>query len=527
MTTARPRTRRPWPLQRRLIVAIVSIVALILIAIASATGLFLSRVLERQLDDDVRAAAASPEQWIGSGIVLGRDAGTILQNVQVQSGTSFLLVVQGPQGLTGAISERGRVVPLSETQLRGLSPTAAVSDTQTVRIPGAGAYRVAAAPAVGGAILVGYSLQSVTTTVSQMLVTIALVTTGGVLLLVAATIWIVHSGLRPLRVAAETARRVAGRQLDRGDVSITERVPAEEADPQTEIGQVGAALNTLLDHVESSLEARQRNEEGMRRFVADASHELRTPLASIRGYSELSLRRPDLADDTERSLERIQAQSVRMTAIVEDLLLLARLDEGAELVVGVVDLTTLVRDAVGDQAAAGTDHVWAFEGDDEDVVVAGDAGRLHQVVANLLANARIHTPGGTEVTARVTRRADASGSRALVQVIDSGPGIDPAVREELFERFSRADRSRARGTGGSGLGLSIARAIAHAHHGELTVESAPGRTVFTLDLPARPGPAAPGGPGAPGADAGSPGADAGADAGALAAPDAPAPARAQ
>src|SRR5690606_146099 len=164
----------------------------------------------------------------------------------------------------------------------------------------------------------------------------------------------------------------------------------------------------------------------------------------------------------------IQAQSVRMTRLVEDLLLLARLDEGQELVYGTVDLTRLVIEEVGDARAAGPDHGWALDLGDEPIVVAGDAGRLHQVAANLLANA----PAGATGTVRRTRH----GSAAVLRVHDDGPGIDPALVGELFERFARGDRSRARKTGGTGLGLSIVKAIVEAHHGTVTVTSKPGDT---------------------------------------------------
>jgi len=236
----------------------------------------------------------------------------------------------------------------------------------------------------------------------------------------------------------------------------------------------------------------------MRAFVADASHELRTPLAAIRGYSELSLRslgqtqaagaratKAQLsitAETSQQSLERIQAASLRMTTLVEDLLLLARLDEGKELVYGAVDLTRVVVDAVADAQVAGDDHEWIIEVPEEPVVVAGDGARLHQVVANLLTNARVHTPAGVRVSASVTT----DEGDAVLRVRDDGPGIDPAIADELFERFARADGSRARQTGGTGLGLSIAKAIVTAHHGAITVESEPGATVFEVRLPARP-----------------------------------------
>jgi two-component system OmpR family sensor kinase len=231
----------------------------------------------------------------------------------------------------------------------------------------------------------------------------------------------------------------------------------------------------------------------MRRFVADASHELRTPLASIRGYSELSLRAlrqaeasgpPDAVtvETTGQSLERIQAQSLRMTTLVEDLLLLARLDEGQELVYGSVDLTRLAIEAVEDARPAGPEHEWVLEVGEEPVVIAGDTGRLHQVATNLLANARTHTPAGTTVTVSVVRE----GKDAVLRVHDDGPGVDPALSAELFERFARGDRSRARQTGGTGLGLSIVKAIVAAHGGTISVASRPGDTTFEVRLPARP-----------------------------------------
>jgi two-component system OmpR family sensor kinase len=245
----------------------------------------------------------------------------------------------------------------------------------------------------------------------------------------------------------------------------------------------------MLGHVASALAARQASEQKVRQFVADASHELRTPLASIRGYSELSLRAlrqsraPGAVDETtESSLERIQAQSVRMTTLVEDLLLLARLDEGQELVYGSVDLTRLVIEAVGDVRPAGPDHSWQLDVGDEPVVIAGDSGRLYQVVANLLANARTHTPEGTTVEVALTRE----GGEAVLTVHDDGPGIDPAITGELYERFARGDRSRARKNGGTGLGLSFVKAIVEAHGGTISVRSEPGDTAFTVRLPARP-----------------------------------------
>jgi len=479
-STAPTRRRRRWSLQTRLIVAVVSMVSLILIAVGLATGTILGTILRENLDAQVQAATAeirtNPDQT----------AADVLEASRQGAGT--LLVMRTVGETTGAyIDDDHGVVPLGTDELVKIVNAIDYQGFSTITVPGMGEYRVFVRAEPSGVFAVlGLPTTEVSATIARILTTVTLVTAGGLLLLAAAIAVIIRSSLRPLRAVADTATRVASLPMAHGDVSIGERVPESEADPDTEIGRVGAALNTLLDHVGESLTARQRNEERMRAFVADASHELRTPLASIRGYSELSLRAlrvaptaPETADNTEQALERIQAQSLRMTSLVEDLLLLARLDEGQELVYGSVDLSQLAIEAVGDARVAGPEHLWRLDVGEEPVVIAGDAARLHQVAANLLANARIHTPAGTTVTTTVARE---DGS-AVLRVHDDGPGVDPGIVDELFERFSRADRSRTRQTGGTGLGLSIADAIVKAHHGELTVDSRPGDTTFEMRLP--------------------------------------------
>jgi len=466
--------RRPWTLQRRLIVTVVGITSLIMVLVGVSISLLLGTVLEGQLNaqiDALKSRAANMRPLIMAGM----SAEQILQ--------------EQPPATAAVTDAESGVVPLSEAQITELAEGLGQEGPLVIELEDVGTYRVVGLPLDGQTFVVaGVSRAEIVATTGQMLITIGLLTSGGLILLAAATAWTIRAGLAPLRAVADTAERVSRLPLDQGEVSIPERVPARQADPRTEVGRVGEALNTLLDHVGESLTSRQRNEERMRAFVADASHELRTPLASIRGYSELSLRalgkshQPETIETAEASLERIQAQSLRMTTLVEDLLLLARLDEGQELVYGTVDLTRLAIEAVGDARPAGPGHHWVLELADEPVQIAGDTGRLHQVAANLLANARTHTPDGTTVTVSVARE----GASAVLRVHDDGPGIDRALRDELFERFSRGDRSRARHTGGTGLGLSIARAIVDAHGGTISVESIPGDTTFEVRLPARP-----------------------------------------
>ncbi|NBM21039.1 HAMP domain-containing sensor histidine kinase [Streptomyces sp. GC420] len=346
-------------------------------------------------------------------------------------------------------------------------------------------YRVRAIEGLDGDVLVtGLPLCEVEEAVHHLEVVAAtvfggaLITTG-----VAGALWVRWS-LRPLRRVAATATAVTRLPLDSGEVALPARVP--DTDPRSEVGQVGSALNHMLGHVESALSTRHVSEERLRRFAADASHELRTPVAAVRGHAQLALRHPGpVPPEVERALRRIAAESGRMGEMVDDLLLLARLDAGRPLEREDVDLTRLVLDGVADARAAGPGHRWTLDLPEEPVVVTGDAHRLQQVVGNLLANARLHTPAGTRVAVGLTREA---GS-AVLTVTDDGPGIPEAVLATVFERFTRGDHPRQPGGpapagGGAGLGLSIVSAVVTAHAGTVEVTSHPGRTRFTVRLPA-------------------------------------------
>jgi two-component system OmpR family sensor kinase len=298
-----------------------------------------------------------------------------------------------------------------------------------------------------------------------------------------AGILIIRRQLAPLSRVSEAARQVADLELDRGEVRLpTPIVKVDPASADTEIGQLGSALNRMLDRIAGALSARHASETRVRQFVADASHELRTPLAAIRGYTELAQRkRDDLPDDVAHAMSRVESETERMTQLVEDMLLLARLDTGRPLERAQVDLSRLIVDAVSDAHIAGPDHQWSLDLPDEPVVVTGDEARLHQVLANLLANARTHTPPGTTVT--ISLAVDESDNGAVLTVADDGPGIPAWLQPEIFERFARGDSSRSRRGGSTGLGLAIVAAVVRAHGGAIAVHSAPGKTEFVVRLP--------------------------------------------
>jgi two-component system OmpR family sensor kinase len=254
------------------------------------------------------------------------------------------------------------------------------------------------------------------------------------------------------------------------------------------VGMLGAAFNRMLGHVESALSRRHASEARLRTFAADASHELRTPLAAIRGYAQLARMHADeLPDEVRRALDRVDAESARMSGLVEDLLLLARLDAGRPLERQPVDLTRLAIDATSDARVAAPGHRWQLDLPAEPVSVTGDEPRLRQVLANLLSNAAKHTPAGTTVTVAL---ADSSASReAVLSVTDDGPGIPAPLQSRLFERFVRGTPTRSPSGNSTGLGLAIVDAVAAAHGGRVTVASTPGQTRFTVTLPALNAPA--------------------------------------
>jgi two-component system OmpR family sensor kinase len=304
------------------------------------------------------------------------------------------------------------------------------------------------------------------------LIRVEIVVTAIILgLLALVTYWVLRLGVRPIKTMTATATAIAG-----GDLS--HRVP--EVAPGTEAGELGTALNQMLTKIEDAFDERTRTEARLRRFAADASHELRTPVATVRGYAEL-YRAGGLEDPNELSeaMRRTEQEAIRMGSLIEDLLLLARLDQGRPLEVGPVDLAALARDTVADARVVHPERQLTAEAPDP-IVVQGDDGRLRQVVANLVGNALVHTPPEAKVVVRVR----VFGPEATIEVSDDGPGMSQEVAEQAFERFYRADPSRSRHKGGSGLGLSIVDAITLAHGGRAELHTAPGEgTTVRIYLP--------------------------------------------
>jgi two-component system OmpR family sensor kinase len=471
-------------LSARLVATTVVLVAAVGLLVTAATTLVMRGFLVDQLDEQVQASAQrsagmllddqGPGDLDGSGGPGGPDG-------RAPGGPGTLTAVYPTDGSASGLVAGAEDARLSTAALERLGDVPSDGGAHSVDVPGRGDYRVMAISGGSGQVVTGLPTADIDETTESLLVWQLLLTVCGVVVAALAGDLLVRRTLRPLREVARTAQEVTRLPLDTGHVGETVRVPASLTDPTTEVGQVGSSLNQLLGHVENALDARHRSEQQVRRFVADASHELRTPLATISGYAQLARRNP--AYDARQALQKVEGEADRMSTLVEDLLLLARLDAGRPLAREPVDLTRLLLEAVGDARVVAPDHHWTLDLPDEPVTVTGDDARLHQVVSNLLGNARRHTPAGTSV--RVALRARAG--QVELAVSDDGPGVPDELQPTVFERFTRADAARARDSGGAGLGLSLVAGIVAAHRGSVRLVSVPGATTFTVTLPAHGG----------------------------------------
>ncbi|MCE1177999.1 MAG: HAMP domain-containing histidine kinase [Micrococcales bacterium] len=487
-----PRQTRPawhpsaWPLWAKLVASVLAL----FLAVSMATGLFTHLALERSLmqqtDDSLHAVAMRFDDHprpAGSDGDDGPGAAPDVLRLVYSTDGSTLTTTKNT-----AVNKDNEIVDLTVDQIRTLASAGLGEVPKTVQLGGdLGTYRLVAVNVVNRSTgkaetaVSGLSLAPQQHTLENLRTLLLMGIGLGTLGIGAGGTYLVRRSLQPLERVAGTARRVSRLELGSGQVQMTERVDARDTDPRTEVGQVGLALNSMLDNVDSALTARQQSEEKLRRFVADASHELRTPLASIRGYAELSRREKDpVPEGVTHALSRIESEGMRMSGLVEDLLLLARLDAGRPLERRPVDLTMLAITALGDAHAASPHHHWELDLPDEPVEVPGDQARLTQVMVNLLANARTHTPEGTTVVLGLRREGDF----ARIFVHDNGPGVSEELQRTVFERFSRGDTARTRTGGSTGLGLSIVDSVATAHGGRVELESRPGDTTFSVLVPA-------------------------------------------
>jgi two-component system OmpR family sensor kinase len=430
---------------------------------------------------------------VAAGVIIARTTrSNLVDRVDQQLASASVAfgpgVSTGPTSLYGAVINRGSITVAPRPTPNGSNADApavtvadAVHGVRTGRpftvgsTSGSGSFRMYATRLPDGSIsLVGLSLRDVDATMSRLRL-VLLVAVGMVIAILGLVVfWVLRLGVRPIKRMTATAGVIAG-----GDLS--QRVPQER--PGTEAAELGVALNSMMTRIEDAFTERSASEARLRRFVADASHELRTPVTTIRGYAEL-YRHGGLDDaaDLDQAMRRTEQESVRMASLVDDLLLLARLDEGRPLARAPVDLGVLGVDAAADARAVAPDRVVAAEVT-ADVTVDGDEDRLRQVLGNLVGNALEHTPAGTAVSVRVHN----GGARAVVEVHDDGPGMTEELAARAFERFSRADVSRSRNRGGAGLGLAIVQAIVVAHGGSVRLSSSSGAgTTVRVELPRAP-----------------------------------------
>ena len=481
------REERPTDFRRRFVLGGIGLILFAGVLIGAVSTATLGRQLIQDLDRDLVDVASRLSDSVdrpGMDAVGPRNR---LDRPGFDIGT-LIAVVSGDQASGAFIGQNGQLTALPDEDLEEFAGEVwQADDPKTIHL--GGGFREVRTLLVGqvgeAQVVVGLPMTGIRNTIARLTSVIFVIVAASVVLAAGIGMWGLRLALRPLDRIRQTAVAVSNQSLSDPQSRLRERVPDSLANPASEIGQLGAAFNHMLDHVDTSLHARTQSEEKLRQFVSDASHELRTPLASIRGYSELTLRHGDtLPSDVQQSLSRIESESIRMSHLVEDLLMLARLDEGQVAEMTSVDLADVVREVLADAEVRAPGHHWASKVPSRRVPVTANRNQMVQVVTNLVQNATVHTPEGTDIRVSLATQGD----EVVFMVSDSGPGIPEELQPHLFERFRRADKGRSRSTGSTGLGLAIVRGIVDAHGGSVEVSSEPGKTVFTVRLP-KPQPA--------------------------------------
>lgn len=501
---SRPSLRTGWSLRTQLVAGTATVLGIALIAVIIVGGISLNATVRAGVDAQLTASMSALEHSVDKyrgGNSRGPEPDTAQEEakgfvkpladfVGQATGTVIAIVQSGTVVDAAWFSENGGTTPSAAVEQAIADAAANGQGTSDTDIPGLGHYAVEVKPKAAGEYLVSAVPLALTDAAkaSQTMINVVVALLALAVALISAAL-LGKFILRPMERVVDVAETVIKTPLAAGDAGIAVRVDAADANPRTETGKLGEAMNRLLEHVDDALVVRAAADRRMRQFVTDASHELRTPLAAIQGYAELTRQESDLLPETtEYSLARIESEAKRMSSLVSELLLLARLDEGHDLHNEQLDLADLVATAVNDARASNPEHDWHSDVPDAPVNVWGDRERLHQLVVNLLSNAALHTPPGTTVTARIEPQT-AGDDAVKLFVTDSGPGIDEALVPVLFERFVRADKARARDSGGTGLGLAIAHSIVEAHGGNIAVTSSAAGAVFSVRLPTAPRPA--------------------------------------
>jgi len=476
-----------WSLLNRLTLGVVLLSAMGFLASDVAAQTLLRSYLTHQMDDELMSVAGGSLPRVErAGIAYearenegeGDRDGDETPEVPLQRvPTSISVTLLGPAGIV--LGQIGGDLNSTEitSYLQSITPEQVIERANrpfTIEAPHSD-FRVIAQrlPSGLGTVVVAQSFEDIDRTLRRLQGLFILIGLAMILFIALASRKVIRVGLRPLANVEVTAERIA-------DGDLTARLP--DVKPNTEVGRLVNTLNTMLGRIEESFSARVESESKLRRFVADASHELRTPITAIRGFAELHRQGAVSGEaNTKELIGRIESESKRMGSLVEDLLLLARLDQSREMKSEPVNLSKLVSDVVESARAAGPNHTVRFNKPNEEIYALGDTDRIHQVVANLLANARTHTPAGTNIDVSV----DQSEDGVRIRIADNGPGLSKTDQERIFERFYRADTSRVRTEGeGTGLGLSIVDAVMCAHAGQVSVQSELGKgAAFTLFFP--------------------------------------------